>query len=77
MKYCTDCKHKYTNSTCDKCSKMDKYEKGNATIELLERMNLWIKDHYGDDYRYDYKTVMAIADFIDYHINKLKEVDNE
>ena len=39
MRYCIDCKYKYTRfdeSPCKECKRLDHFEKGNAEVQILE-----------------------------------------
>ena len=77
MNWCCDCKNKYTNTKCDNCKSMSNYEKGDATVELLEKIKAEIgriKTEEGGDFleRPATDIIYEAQKIIDKHIAELK-----
>ena len=80
MKWCCDCKNKYTK--CYGCKNMGNYEKGDAVVELLEKIKAEIGEEFVDlqdgseEWRsYVNDAVLSCYEIVVNHISKLKGSD--
>jgi len=77
MKYCSDCKHKYTmsQSPCTECRSFNKMEKGNPAVDLLEKVKEEINDLHKAHHIWlidQNQLIDECSEIVDNHISELK-----